>query len=93
MDENQNPEEAVKSGQDHLKEAAGNFTEAVSAKVENIRQEPQDKRQMSCERQRKTRLKNSEAWRRVLGLIRNPKRKVGKLKAKLTFAITPRRPS
>ena len=38
MDENQNPEEAVKSGQDHLKEAAGNFTEAASAKVENIHQ-------------------------------------------------------
>ena len=38
MDENQNPEEAVKSGQDHWKEAAGNFTEAASAKVENIHQ-------------------------------------------------------
>ena len=36
MDEHQNPEEAVKSGQDHLKEAAGNFREAASAKVENI---------------------------------------------------------
>ena len=92
MDENQNPEEAVKSGQDHLKEAAGNFTEAASAKVENIHQAAGQK-QMSCEGQRKTRLKNSEAWRRVPGLIRNPKRKVGKLKAKLTFATSPRRPS
>ena len=36
MDENQNPEEAAKSGQDQLKESAGNFTEAASAKVENI---------------------------------------------------------
>ena len=32
MDENQNPEEAVKSGQDHLKEAAGNFKEALAQK-------------------------------------------------------------
>ena len=38
MDENQNPERAAKSGQDHLKEAAGNFREAASAKVENIHQ-------------------------------------------------------
>ena len=37
-DENQNPEEAAKSGQDHLREAAGNFKEDASAKVENIRQ-------------------------------------------------------
>ena len=36
MDENQNPEEVAKSGQDHLKESAGNFTEAASAKLENI---------------------------------------------------------
>ena len=34
MDENQNPEEAAKSGQDHLLEAAGNFKEDASAKVE-----------------------------------------------------------
>jgi ElaB/YqjD/DUF883 family membrane-anchored ribosome-binding protein len=38
MDENQNPEKQAKSGQDHLREAAGNFKEAASAKVENIRQ-------------------------------------------------------
>ena len=38
MDEHQNPEEAAKSGKDHLKSAAGDFKEAASAKVENIRQ-------------------------------------------------------
>jgi ElaB/YqjD/DUF883 family membrane-anchored ribosome-binding protein len=39
MDEDQNTEQAAKSGQDHLKSAAGDLTEAASAKVENIRQE------------------------------------------------------
>lgn len=38
MDEYQNPEDATKSGQDHLGEAAGNFKEAASAKVEDLRQ-------------------------------------------------------
>ena len=38
MDEHQNPEEAAKSGQDHLRAAAGDLKEAASAKVENIRQ-------------------------------------------------------
>jgi hypothetical protein len=38
MDEDQNTEQAAKSGQDHLKSAAGDLTEAASAKVENIRQ-------------------------------------------------------
>jgi ElaB/YqjD/DUF883 family membrane-anchored ribosome-binding protein len=38
MDEHQNPEEAAKSGQDHLKSAAGDFKEAAGAKIENIRQ-------------------------------------------------------
>ena len=37
MDENQNPEEAAKSGQDHLRDAAGDLKEAASARVENIR--------------------------------------------------------
>ena len=38
MDEHQNPEEATKGGQDHLRAAAGDLKEAASAKVENIRQ-------------------------------------------------------
>ena len=38
MDENQNPEEAAKSGQDHLKSPASDLKEAASAKIENIRQ-------------------------------------------------------
>jgi ElaB/YqjD/DUF883 family membrane-anchored ribosome-binding protein len=38
MDEHQNPEEAAKSGQDHLKSAASDLKEAASAKIENIRQ-------------------------------------------------------
>jgi ElaB/YqjD/DUF883 family membrane-anchored ribosome-binding protein len=38
MDEHQNPEEATKSGQDHLKSAASDLKEAASAKIENIRQ-------------------------------------------------------
>ena len=38
MDEHQNPEEAAKSGQDHLKSAASDLKEAAGAKIENIRQ-------------------------------------------------------
>jgi ElaB/YqjD/DUF883 family membrane-anchored ribosome-binding protein len=38
MDEHQNPEEALKSGTDHLRAAAADFKEAASAKVENIQQ-------------------------------------------------------
>jgi ElaB/YqjD/DUF883 family membrane-anchored ribosome-binding protein len=38
MDEHQNPEEAAKSGQDHLESAAGDFKEAAGARIENIRQ-------------------------------------------------------
>jgi hypothetical protein len=33
MDEHQNPEEAVESGKDHLRAAAGNLKEAAGAKV------------------------------------------------------------
>ena len=36
MDEHQNPEEAVESGKDHLRAAAGNLKEAAGAKVEKI---------------------------------------------------------
>ena len=43
MEENQNPEEAAKSGSNHLREAAGNFKVAASAKVENIRQATEQK--------------------------------------------------
>jgi hypothetical protein len=38
MNEHQNPEEAAKSGQDHLKAAASDLKEAAGAKIENIRQ-------------------------------------------------------
>jgi ElaB/YqjD/DUF883 family membrane-anchored ribosome-binding protein len=38
MDEHQNPEEAAKSGQDHLKSADSDLKEAAGAKIENIRQ-------------------------------------------------------
>ena len=38
MNENQNPEEAAKSGQDHLKSAASDLTEAAGAKIQNIGQ-------------------------------------------------------
>ena len=38
MDEHQNPEDAAKGGQNHLRAAAGDLKEAASAKVENIRQ-------------------------------------------------------
>ena len=38
MDEQENPEEAAKSGQDHLKSAASDFKEAAGAQMENIRQ-------------------------------------------------------
>ena len=38
MDEHQNPEQAAKSGQDHLKSAASDIKEAAAAKMENIRQ-------------------------------------------------------
>jgi ElaB/YqjD/DUF883 family membrane-anchored ribosome-binding protein len=38
MDEHQNPEEAVQSGQDHLRTTVGDLKEAAGAKVEDIRQ-------------------------------------------------------
>jgi ElaB/YqjD/DUF883 family membrane-anchored ribosome-binding protein len=38
MNEDQNAEEAVKSGQDHLKSAASDLQEAAGAQIENIRQ-------------------------------------------------------
>jgi ElaB/YqjD/DUF883 family membrane-anchored ribosome-binding protein len=38
MNEHENPEEAAKSGQDHLRAAAGDLKEAARAKVEDIRQ-------------------------------------------------------
>jgi ElaB/YqjD/DUF883 family membrane-anchored ribosome-binding protein len=38
MDEHENPEEAAKSGQDHLQSAASDLKEAAGAKIENIRQ-------------------------------------------------------
>jgi ElaB/YqjD/DUF883 family membrane-anchored ribosome-binding protein len=38
MNEHQNAEEAAKSGQDHLKSAASDLTEAAGAKIEDIRQ-------------------------------------------------------
>ena len=38
MDEHQNPEEATKGGQDHLRAAAGDLKEAADAKVETIHQ-------------------------------------------------------
>ena len=37
MDEHQNPEEAAKSGQDHLKSVASDLKEAAGAEIENIR--------------------------------------------------------
>jgi ElaB/YqjD/DUF883 family membrane-anchored ribosome-binding protein len=39
MDEHGNPDEAAKSGQDHLTSAASDLKEAAGAKIENIRQE------------------------------------------------------
>ena len=38
MNEDQNAEEAAKSGQDHLKSAANDLQEAAGAKIEDIRQ-------------------------------------------------------
>jgi ElaB/YqjD/DUF883 family membrane-anchored ribosome-binding protein len=38
MEENQNPEEAAKSGQKHLESAANDLKGAASTKIENIRQ-------------------------------------------------------
>jgi ElaB/YqjD/DUF883 family membrane-anchored ribosome-binding protein len=38
MDEHQNPEEAAKSGKDHLQSAAGDLKDAAGAKIESIRQ-------------------------------------------------------
>ena len=43
MDQHQNPEEATESGKDHLRAAAGDIKEAVSAQVENIRQAAAEK--------------------------------------------------
>jgi ElaB/YqjD/DUF883 family membrane-anchored ribosome-binding protein len=43
MDEHQNPEEAAKSGQDHLESAAGDIKEAATAKIENIQQAAEEK--------------------------------------------------
>jgi ElaB/YqjD/DUF883 family membrane-anchored ribosome-binding protein len=43
MDEPQNPEEATKSGQDHLTAAACDLKEAVGAKVEDIHQAVEQK--------------------------------------------------
>jgi ElaB/YqjD/DUF883 family membrane-anchored ribosome-binding protein len=38
MNEHHNPEEAAKSGQDHLRTGAGDLKEAARTKVEDIRQ-------------------------------------------------------
>jgi hypothetical protein len=38
MEEHQNPEEAVRSGQEHLESATGDLKGAASTKIENIRQ-------------------------------------------------------
>jgi ElaB/YqjD/DUF883 family membrane-anchored ribosome-binding protein len=38
MDEHQNLEEGTESGEDHLRDSAGNIKEAASAKVEDVRQ-------------------------------------------------------
>jgi ElaB/YqjD/DUF883 family membrane-anchored ribosome-binding protein len=43
MDEHQNPEEATKGGQDHLRAAAGDLKEAADAKVETIHQAVEQK--------------------------------------------------
>ena len=43
MDVHQNPEEATKGGQDHLRAAAGDLKEAAGAKVENTRQAVEQK--------------------------------------------------
>ena len=43
MDEHQNPQEATKGGQDHLRAAAGDLKEAARAKVENTRQAVEQK--------------------------------------------------
>jgi uncharacterized protein YjbJ (UPF0337 family) len=43
MNEDQNAEEAAKSGQDHLKSAANDLQEAAGAKIENIRQTAEQK--------------------------------------------------
>ena len=43
MDVHQNPEEATKGGQDHLRAAAGDLKEAAGAKVENIHQAVEQK--------------------------------------------------
>ena len=88
MDEHQNPEEAAKSGQDHLKSVASDLKEAAGAKI-RIFGKPQDKRQTSFEGRRKTRFKSSEAPRRK----RHPRPRVGKQKGRLTFATIPPRRS
>jgi ElaB/YqjD/DUF883 family membrane-anchored ribosome-binding protein len=43
MDEHQNPQEATKGSQDHLRAAAGDLKEAAAAKVENTRQAVEQK--------------------------------------------------
>ena len=43
MNEDQNAEEAAKSGQDHLKSAANDLQDAAGAKIENIRQAAEQK--------------------------------------------------
>jgi ElaB/YqjD/DUF883 family membrane-anchored ribosome-binding protein len=62
MDENQNPEEAVKMGQDHLKEAAGNFREAASAKVEAAGQKADELRGAAQDKAQELRGVAQSAW-------------------------------
>src|SRR4029077_15794650 len=75
----------------HVRASAGDLKEAASAKVEDIRQTVGQK-QMNFGRRRKRRLKSSEEGRRPPVLMSARRRKVGRLKAKPTFATTRPRP-
>ena len=93
MDEYQNPEEATKGGQDHLRAAADDLKEAADAKVETIHQAVEQKAYelRGFEGRGKARLKSSEALQRLPGPTPDPRRRAGTRKARPTFAaIQPR---
>ena len=88
MDKHQDPEGTTQSGKDNLKDAAGDLKEAAKAKVEDFRQAAGQKADELREAAQ-ARLKSSETLRRVPGRMRVLRRRVGKLKARLSFATIP----
>jgi ElaB/YqjD/DUF883 family membrane-anchored ribosome-binding protein len=57
-----NPEEAAKSGQDHLRAAAGDLKEAASAKVEDIGQKADELRGAAQEKAQELKGAAQSAW-------------------------------